>query len=38
MEDLNDTNRTADVALFMSWNFYLGRRATPSTCCKERAQ
>jgi hypothetical protein len=30
MEDLNDTNRTADFALFMSWSLFLGPRpATP---------
>jgi hypothetical protein len=30
MEDLNDTNRTADFALFMSWSFFFGHHsATP---------
>lgn len=29
MEDLNDTNRTADFALFMSWSIFFGHR--PST-------
>jgi hypothetical protein len=29
MEDLNNTNRTADFALFMSWSMFFGRRSTP---------
>ena len=29
MEDLNDTNRTADFALFMSWSVFFGHRASP---------
>ena len=28
MEDLNDTNRTADFALFMSWSLFFGHRAS----------
>jgi uncharacterized protein DUF3187 len=28
MEDLNDTNRTADVALFMSWSVFFGHRSS----------
>ena len=28
MEDLNDTNRTADFALFMSWSIFFGHRAS----------
>ena len=28
MEDLNNTNRTADFALFMSWTMFFGRRAS----------
>jgi hypothetical protein len=28
MEDLNDTNRTADFALFMSWSMFLGHRSS----------
>jgi hypothetical protein len=27
MEDSNDTNRTADFALFMSWSLFFGHRA-----------
>jgi hypothetical protein len=27
MEDLNNTNRTADFALFMSWSLFFGRHA-----------
>jgi hypothetical protein len=27
MEDLNNTNRTADFALFMSWSLFIGHRA-----------
>jgi hypothetical protein len=27
MEDLNDTNRTADFAIFMSWSMLFGHRA-----------
>jgi hypothetical protein len=30
MEDLNDTNRTADFALFMSWGVLFGRRSSTS--------
>jgi hypothetical protein len=28
MEDLNNTNRTADFALFMSWSIFFGHRAS----------
>jgi hypothetical protein len=28
MEDLNDTNRTADFALFMSWSVFFGHRSS----------
>jgi hypothetical protein len=28
VEDLNDTNRTADFALFMSWSLFFGHRAS----------
>jgi hypothetical protein len=35
MEDLNDTNRTADFALFMSWSLVFGRRSSTPRCCKE---
>jgi uncharacterized protein DUF3187 len=28
MEDLNDTNRTADFALFMSWSIFFGHRSS----------
>jgi Protein of unknown function (DUF3187) len=35
MEDLNDTNRTADFALFMSWSFVFGQRSSTPRCCKE---
>jgi Protein of unknown function (DUF3187) len=28
MEDLNDTNRTADFALFMSWSMFFGHRSS----------
>ena len=28
MEDLNDTNRTADFALFMSWSIFFDHRAS----------
>ena len=35
MEDLNNTNRTADFALFTSWSIFFGRRASTSRCCKE---
>jgi hypothetical protein len=30
MEDLNDTNRTADFALFMSWSVLFGRQSSTS--------
>jgi hypothetical protein len=30
MEDLNDTNRIADFALFMSWSIFFGHRASPT--------
>lgn len=30
MEDLNNTNRTADFALFMSWSMFFGRRSSTS--------
>jgi hypothetical protein len=35
MEDLNDTNRTADFALFMSWSLVFGQRSSTPRCCKE---
>jgi hypothetical protein len=28
MEDLNNTNRTADFALFMSWSIFFGHRSS----------
>jgi hypothetical protein len=30
MEDLNNTNRTADFALFMSWSMWFGQRSSSS--------
>lgn len=30
MEDLNNTNRTADFALFMSWSIFFGHRSSAS--------
>jgi hypothetical protein len=35
MEDLNDTNRTADFAVFTSWSLFFGRPSSTSRCCKE---
>jgi uncharacterized protein DUF3187 len=35
MEDLNDTNRTADFALFMSWSVLFGRRSARSHSLEE---
>ena len=35
MEDLNDTNRTADFAVFTSWSLFFGRPSSASRCCKE---
>jgi hypothetical protein len=30
MEDLNDTNRTADFAVFTSWSLFFGRPSPTS--------
>ena len=35
MEDLNDTNRTADFAVFTSWSLFFGRPSSASQCCRE---
>jgi hypothetical protein len=35
MEDLNNTNRTADFAVFTSWSIFFGQRSSTSRCCKE---
>jgi hypothetical protein len=35
MEDLNDTNRTADFAVFTSWSIFFGHRSSAPRCCKE---
>jgi len=35
MEDLNNTNRTADFALFTSWSVFFGHRSSTPRCCKE---
>jgi len=38
MEDINNTDRTADVAVFMSWSVRFSRPSSPSACCQEPAQ
>jgi hypothetical protein len=35
MEDLNNTNRTADFAVFTSWSIFFGHRSSAPRCCKE---
>jgi hypothetical protein len=35
MEDLNDTNRTADFAVFTRWRLFFGRPSAASHCCEE---
>jgi hypothetical protein len=35
MEDINNTNRTADLAFFMSWSVRFSRPSSPFACCQE---